>query len=98
MMQLHLDGNEAWGDATMCALVEALESGQGKSLKEVNMDDTGLGSIGYQRVLKMVRAGLHRRLDVSFLGCSIPGAKHSGLSTDSMVRNLSDDSNSEEAS
>lgn len=71
-MQLHLDHNEAWGDATLCAIYDALESGQGKSLKEVGMNGTGLGSVGYQRMIQAIRAGFNSRPLIRFLGCNIP--------------------------
>lgn len=72
MVQLLLDENKAWGDATICALVEALESGEGRSLKEVRMNYTGLGSVGYQCIIQAVKGGLVKRPAISFYGCDVP--------------------------
>lgn len=57
MVQLILDENKAWGEATTCALVEALESGKGMSLKEISMNGTGLGSDGCQRISQAIQHG-----------------------------------------
>lgn len=46
--------------------------GKGKTLKVFSMNNTGLGSVGFQRIVQAVRDGLQRRPKISFFGCDIP--------------------------
>lgn len=53
-------------------MVEALEMGKGETLKDFSMNNTGLGSVGFQRIVQAVRDGPRRRPKISFFGCDIP--------------------------
>lgn len=72
VMQLILDHSEALGDATVCAMVEALEMGKGRSLKVLSMDWTALQRAGHERMCQAVKVRLHEGRHIQFKGCLSP--------------------------